>query len=176
MTGPVKKYVGIDPGLTGAVALVGDGFLAVHDMPTVGSNKNRVIDSLALAEILRGWTPDHALIEKVHAMPGQGVSSMFRFGQTLGRIEAVVALTETPLTYVTPAKWKRSFGLGRDKENSRRLAIELFPHIADRLHRKKDEGRAEALLLARYLQEERSQLDGHSTETDTRQAVLPFAD
>ena len=170
------KYVGVDPGLNGAVALVGDGFLAVEDMPTIGSNKNRVIDSLALAEILRGWAPAHTLIERVHAMPGQGVSSTFRFGQTLGRIEAVVALAQIPTTYVSPAKWKRHFRLGRDKEDSRRLAIELFPHIADRLHRKKDEGRAEALLLARYLHDERSHKDGHSFERDDRQMSLPFAD
>ena len=167
------KCVGIDPGITGAVALVGDGFLAVEDMPTVGAHKKRVVDSLALAEILRGWQPTHTLIERVHAMPKQGVSSTFRFGQTLGRIEAVVSLTGGPVYYVTPAKWKRHFGLGRDKEDARRLAIERYPHIADRLHRKKDHGRAEALLLATYIGEERKNY-APGTQTDDRQAQLPF--
>ena len=169
------KYVGIDPGLTGAVALVGDGFLAVEDMPVVGANKRRVIDSLALAAILHGWQPTDILIEHVHAMPKQGVSSTFRFGQTVGRVEAVVALQKIPLTYVTPAKWKRYFGLGRDKEDSRRLAIELYPRIADRLDRRKDEGRAEALLIGTYLKETRRQTDAHSPKRDARQGELPFA-
>ena len=169
------KILGIYPGLSGAMALVGDGHLAVEDMPFVGSNKNRVVDMLRMADIIKHWSPDHAVIEKVHAMPGQGVSSTFRFGQTLGRTEAVIALAEIPLTYVQPTKWKKFFRLGRDKEDSRRLAIELYPHIADRLHRKKDEGRAEALLIATHHLEKRTKHET-SSERDDRQAQLPFAD
>ena len=108
-------------------------------------------------------------------MPGQGVSSMFRFGQTLGRIEGVVALTKVPVHYVSPAKWKRHFGLGRDKEDARRLAIERYPRIADRLSRKKDEGRAEALLLATYLFEKRKSY-AQRIERDHGQGQLSFAD
>ena len=168
------RFLGIDPGLDGALALVGDGYLAVTDMPTVGANKNRVINPLALADIISGWNPTHAIIERVHAMPKQGVASTLKFGHTLGRIDAVVLLKDVPVHWVPPAIWKKHFRLGRYKEDARRLAVERFPHIADRLSRKKDEGRAEALLIASYFLETRSQTHGQSLKADERQMSLPL--
>ena len=148
------KVLGIDPGLDGAIALLGDGFLAVRDMPTAGELKRRVVVAAEAAGIIRAWTPDIAVIERVHAMPKQGVTSSFRFGQALGTIEGVLGALLIPVEYVTPQAWKKHFRLTANKDDARLRAIQTWPRIADELRRKKDADKAEALLIAQYKQEQ----------------------
>lgn len=149
--------IGIDPGLSGAVGILLDGtLLAVEDMPVVakgsGSVKNEV-DPAGLMLLLRRHVdsnkPVRAVLERVNAMPGQGVSSVFSLGDSFGTARACVAACGIELTYVTPVNWKKHFNLVSDKEMSRALAVRMFP--AAPLHLKKHSDRAEALLMARWL-------------------------
>lgn len=151
--------VGIDPGLSGALALIGPaGLLAVADMPVVAKGKGagRVkneVNPAALAQLLREWVNGHAdevlvVVERVSAMPGQGVAGVFSLGDTLGAIRGVVAARGYPVAWVTPHAWKKHYGLPADKELARARAVQLYPE-AD-LTRKKDHGRAESILIARY--------------------------
>lgn len=140
--------IGIDPGArAGAVALVRDGFAEVHDLPVFDAGE---VDVIALADILSGDSATHVWIEKVGAMPKQGVSSTWKFAKAVGAIEAAVSLSGIPFSHITPAKWKAHFRLAREKDAARQRAIQLFPKLAAQLARKKDEHRAEALLIAAY--------------------------
>ena len=146
---------GIDPGFSGAIALYwpGSNTIEVHDMPVMKNPKGKtIINPHGVLDILanEGSGKSLAVIEQVGAMPGQGVSSMFRFGQGLGVVEACAAASKLPLQYVTPAKWKKHFNLTRCKGVSRGLAMQRFPDFASEFSRAKDDGRAEALLLAVY--------------------------
>lgn len=141
----------IDPGLTGALAFYAPAapdLVTVDDMPVVDKD----IDPAALARRIRQLAPNVAIVERVSAMPGQGVSSMFKFGCGFGMVQGVVASLGIPIYLVTPAKWKRHFRLPAEKEAARAAAIKLWP-TSDRFGRKKDAGRAEAALLARYAAE-----------------------
>lgn len=149
--------IGIDPGLDGAVGVLRDGaYVAAHDMPVVlkgaGSVK-REVDPAGLVALLREAAPaDEAVVvalERVNAMPGQGVSSVFSLGDSFGCARAAVAACRFELVYVTPAQWKKHFTLGADKEQARALAVRMFPQAPLALKRHVD--RAEALLLARWL-------------------------
>jgi crossover junction endodeoxyribonuclease RuvC len=143
--------VAIDPGKTGAIAhLHDDGrFCCVEDMPSVG----KMVDAATVADLLRAMrnqgnvSQTRVVVEQVGAMPGQGVTSMFSFGTSFGIVLGVVAALRLPLELVRPATWKRDMGLNRDKETSRLKALQLFPDAAQMLKRKKDEARAEALVL-----------------------------
>ena len=141
--------VGIDCGYrTGGVALIKGDWSEVHDLPTFDEGG---VDVHELAAILNSaGTVDHVYIEKQQAMPKQGVSSTFKLGFAYGQIVAAVALSNIPYTIVTPSTWKRSMNLPKDKDAARRLAVQWFPRQADKLKRKKDEHRAEALLIALY--------------------------
>jgi crossover junction endodeoxyribonuclease RuvC len=153
-------YIGIDPGLTGAIATNDDGY--VYDIPVVarGGVVKHEVDAGALAAMLRAIkiaakaTDDEgctAVLERTSAMPGQGVGSMFSMGDTRGVIRGVLAALEIPYVEVAPSAWKAKLGLtGADKEASRALAKKLYPEMALLLARKKDHNRAEALLLAYY--------------------------
>ena len=145
--------VGIDPGLSGALAfLFEDGtYSGVFDMPVMAAGKTgrQQVNAAALVEWMKKvYPPDRAVLEHVAAMPKQGVSSVFSFGQSFGIILGVLAALEIPVELVRPNVWKKAYGLGKDKEEARARAIQLYP--AAPLSRKKDAGRAEALLLARY--------------------------
>ena len=149
---------GIDPGFTGAIALYWPdaGKIEVHDMPVMKNPKGKtIINPHGVLDILanEGSGKSLAVIEQVGAMPGQGVSSMFRFGQGLGVVEACAAASKLPLQYVTPAKWKKHFNLTRNKGVSRGLAMQRFPDYASEFSRAKDDGRAEAVLIALYAAE-----------------------
>ncbi len=149
--------VGIDPGLTGAVAFLRNGeYVALFDIPTTlkgsGSVKQEVEPGglkRMFLERLEGREDVAIALERVSAMPGQGSSSVFSFGDTYGCCRSVASLTGYPLYLVTPTTWKKHFGLGRDKEESRALASRLFPGAE--LHLKKHADRAEALLMAHWL-------------------------
>lgn len=153
--------IGIDPGLSGAIGVLKDGrFVAVYDMPIVakgtGSVKNEV-DSAGLINLLRLSLPaDEAgvvVLERVNAMPGQGVSSVFSLGDSFGCARSAIAACRFETVYITPAKWKSHFSLTSDKELSRALAIRMFPEAP--LNLKKHSDRAEALLMARWLYDHR---------------------
>ena len=149
--------IGVDCGQTGAIAAY-DGTIitGLIDMPTMTRlhGSGRQVDPYTLAtEILdlcagRNAT---AVIEAVSAMPGQGVSSMFRFGESVGVVVGVLGALRVPMRWVTPSVWKRRAGLlGKDKDAARSLAIQLHPEVADQLTRKKDCGRADSILIARF--------------------------
>jgi crossover junction endodeoxyribonuclease RuvC len=141
--------IGVDPGLTGAIALV-DSYgvlVAVHDMPTLNGNVQ-----VELLHELDFWFPFYefnaCVIEDVHSMPKQGVASSFKFGRSKGVIEGFFAGVDIPLRYVTPAKWKTDMKLKRNKTAARSMACAQWPTMADKFARVKDDGRAEAALIA----------------------------
>ena len=148
---------GIDPGFTGAIALYwpDTGKLEVHDMPVMKNPKGKtIINPHGVLDILANeGGKSLAVIEQVSAMPGQGVSSMFRFGEGYGHLQMACAASKLPLQYVTPASWKRHFGLTSSKGLSRGLAMQRFPDQAQQFSRVKDDGRAEAALIALYAAE-----------------------
>ena len=147
-----------DPGITGAIAILetdGECF-AVFDMPIMpkSSGKGSQVDPESLCKIIKEAIIDygakHAIIESVSASPQMGVTSAFSFGKSLGCIEGVLA-GRLPFHHVTPQMWKARAGLIRtDKDRARLLAIRLFPEIKDQLTRKKDIGRADAMLIGYY--------------------------
>lgn len=143
--------LGIDPGSSGAIALYWPSaphMIIAEDVPTVDGT----IDPAALARRLEEARPAVAMIELVGAMPKQGVSSTFKFGVAFGMVRGVIGASYIPMHMVTPAKWKKHFRLSSDKEEARALATRLWPS-ASCFSRKKDHGRAEAALIARYAAE-----------------------
>ena len=149
--------LGIDPGQTGATAAYdGERVIGLIDMPTMTRlhGKGQQIDPYSLATALLDLCAGReasAVLETVSAMPGQGVSSTFHFGESVGVVLGVLGALQLPVRMVTPAKWKKAAGLmGRDKDAARTLAIQLHPEVADQLARKKDIGRADAALIARF--------------------------
>lgn len=160
MTAPV---IGVDPGLSGAIAVIAGGHYAVYDTPVIAAGRGSYVkntvnwpefaDIVARSSQLWGTNVALVVIERVNAFPGQGVSSMFSLGMSYGGAQGVAAAFGLPARLVAPQDWKRHYKLTADKEEARALAMRLFPH-AD-LGRKKDHGRAEALLIARYGQETR---------------------
>lgn len=144
---PPPCILAVDPGLSGAIAFLWtQDEIAAFDMPVADGN----VDVAGLASLIRQHSPALAIVEKVGAMPGQGVSSMFKFGCGFGMVQGVIAALGIPLHLVTPQRWKKSFLLSSDKEASRALALRYWPQNADLFKRKKDEARAEACLIARY--------------------------
>lgn len=144
--------VGIDPGNTGAIAFIHGRFVTVVDMPLMANGKKQQVNPAELSRILMDNIHEfdcEIFIEKVSAMPGQGVSSMFNFGMGYGVIQGVVAALGYRYQLVTPQKWKKVAGLiGKEKDNARTLAQQLYPDAP--LGRKKDIGRADAILIAHY--------------------------
>lgn len=149
--------VGIDPGKTGAMAILfDDGTATFHDVPRI---KLKGKDKPSWGLWARSWRmaldfalPDMIVIEDVSARPGQGVTSMFTFGRTLGFVHGLVASTTScPIHFVTPSVWKARLGLlNSSKGASREKCANLYPSTAVQLSRVKDDGRAEAALLAHY--------------------------
>jgi len=143
-----------DPGLSGALAIISGGdpdfdTVQLHDLPQA----NGELDPSALARLLRDAAPRRAIIEHVHSMPKQGVASTFKFGRAFGTTIGVVGALGIPLVRVRPAIWKKHFGLiNQPKDAARALALRLYPNLQG-LHLKKHHGRADALLLARFLLE-----------------------
>ena len=146
--------LGIDPGANGAlVFLAANGdVLAIEDTPSitvkVGKTNRTRVASAALASLIRERMPVHAFVENVGAMPSQGAASMFAFGKAAGIVEGALAGLRIPVTFITPQAWKKAAGIGADKGHARRRAMELFPGWADLFLRAKDDGRAEAALIA----------------------------
>lgn len=141
--------MGIDPGLGGAVAFYfpsDPSRVSVEDMPLAGGEVSAVL----LAELIVNYQPSLAVIERVSAMPGQGVVSMFNFGRAYGDVRGCLGALAIPIEYVTPQKWKKHYQLPADKEKCRLRALQLFPACADHFKLKKHHGRAEAAMIAKY--------------------------
>lgn len=150
-----EAYIGIDPGLSGALALLCDKLVIVEDMPVRVEDGKRKLHHYQLAALLARWMSSYPIgrvtVERVHAMPGQGVTSSFNFGYAYGSVVQACALLQ--VAFVHPATWKAIYGLRGGRENkslSRDKASELFPEFAALWARAKDDGRAEAVLLADY--------------------------
>jgi crossover junction endodeoxyribonuclease RuvC len=146
--------LGVDPGADGALALLADdgSLVDARDMPTVevasrGRVKQRVSPQ-AVAAIVREHAVLHAFVERVGSMPNQGVASSFTFGYAAGCIEGVLAGLGVPVTFVAPRTWKRAFKLSAEKGEARQRAMQCFPEHAGKFARVKDDGRAEAALIA----------------------------
>ena len=149
-----KLFAGIDPGISGAIGIIGEdgGFVSVFDMPTLPTTTGRrQVDFAGLAAILRDvGLLSFVLVERVGARPGEGAAGAFAFGHTFGGIMATLATLALPHDLVQPAVWKRRAGIppGANKGASIATAKRLLPDAAPHLARVKDDGRAEALLLA----------------------------
>jgi crossover junction endodeoxyribonuclease RuvC len=155
----MNYYIGIDPGISGAVAILdkkGD-IVLIFDMPTVeikvGSSMKKKIAPAAIVDELLPFTkePCIALIEKVGARPGEGAVSMFGFGRSLGVIEGVLAALQVPYSLVAPTVWTKAMRTNPGKDGSREKAMELWPKDAAYFKRVKDNGRSDAALIAKYL-------------------------
>lgn len=149
--------IGIDPGITGAVVIITSNEILFYDTPKAevkkGKKKHNEYLPSEMADILkdRRVCNTFAFVEKVHSMPGQGVASSFGFGFGFGLWIGILAAIEIPYTLVMPQTWKKSLMLGKsDKDAARIRAQELFPQYSPMLNRKKDIGRADALLIAEY--------------------------
>ncbi len=151
-------FVGIDPGLSGAVSFRSNEEMTVLDMPILVIKKakgaRRVLDLTALAYLIDDKTKNkprvHFFIERVASMPKQGVASMFSFGETYGAIKGIVAANFFPMTLVTPVTWKRKLKVSGNKDDARYRASQLMPHHAHFWSSRRDDGRAEAALIAYY--------------------------
>ena len=155
--------IGIDPGISGSICFFQDGkIIDVVEMPTMTEgkkNKKQVNGSQIFNEIFfRIKKLDKkdvkVIIEQVSAMPGQGVTSMFNFGQSFGILKGICSAMQLPMYFVRPAKWKKYFNLiNSEKDASRTRAIEIFPYFSGELSRKKDSNKADAILIASFYYE-----------------------
>ena len=156
------KIIGIDPGLSGAIAILENNkVLNVFDMPVMseGKKNKRQLNSALLSNLIKeniGNTEVAIVVEQVNAMPGQGVTSMFNFGQTFGAIKGICAALELPIFFVRPSKWKKHFDLiNSSKDSSRTKVIEMYPKMSNLLSKKKDVNKSDAILIARFFSETR---------------------
>jgi len=155
--------IGIDPGISGSICFFEDGkILDVIEMPTMTEgkkNKRQVNGSQIYNEISRRVNgidkqKIRVVIEQVSAMPGQGVTSMFNFGQSFGILKGICSAMQLPMFFVRPAKWKKYFNLiNSQKDASRTKAIEIFPYFSSQLSKKKDSNKADAILIASFFYE-----------------------
>ena len=155
--------IGIDPGLSGGIAVLDNNkVLELFDMPVMadGKKNKKQLNSALLAKLIKesisNTSESAVIVEQVNAMPGQGVTSMFNFGQTFGAIKGICATLELPIFFVRPSKWKKHFELiNSSKDASRTKAIEMYPHLAEKLSKKKDVNKSDAILIARFYCETR---------------------
>ena len=155
--------IGIDPGISGSICFFEDGkILDVLEMPTMTDgkkNKKQVNGAQICNEIstkIGGVEKQNlrVIIEQVSAMPGQGVTSMFNFGQSFGILKGICSAMQLPMYFVRPAKWKKYFGLIKsEKDASRTKVIEMFPYFSSQLSKKKDSNKADAILIASFYYE-----------------------
>ena len=155
--------IGIDPGISGSICFFNDGkIIDVVEMPTMieGKKNKKQVNGAQIfneisAKIKELEKKDiKIVIEQVSAMPGQGVTSMFNFGQSYGILKGICSAMQLPMYFVRPAKWKKYFNLiNSEKDASRTRAIEIFPYFSSQLSRKKDSNKADAILLASFYYE-----------------------
>ena len=155
--------ISIDPGISGSICFFEDGkILDVVEMPTMTEgkkNKRQANGSQIFNEISKRISNNkkqtiRVIIEQVSAMPGQGVTSMFNFGQSFGILKGICSAMQLPMYFIRPAKWKKYFGLIKsEKDASRTKAIEMFPYFSSQLSKKKDSNKADAILIASFYYE-----------------------
>ena len=154
--------IGIDPGISGSICFLKDGrILEVIEMPVMTEgkkNKKQVNGAQIYNEFLKRINKKEdeirVVIEQVSAMPGQGVTSMFNFGQSFGILKGICSAMQLPMFFVRPAKWKKYFNLiNSQKDASRTRAIEIFPYFSTQLSKKKDSNKADAILIASFYYE-----------------------
>ena len=155
--------IGIDPGISGSICFFQDGkIIDVVEMPTMAEgkkNKKQVNGSQIFNEISEKIKKLEkkeikVVIEQVSAMPGQGVTSMFNFGQSFGILKGICSAMQLPMYFVRPVKWKKYFNLiNSEKDASRTKAIQIFPYFSAHLSRKKDSNKADAILIASFYYE-----------------------
>jgi crossover junction endodeoxyribonuclease RuvC len=159
------RIIGIDPGLSGAIAILENNkVVGIYDMPVMaeGKKNKRQLNSAQLVNIIKDniYTKEEitVVVEQVNAMPGQGVTSMFNFGQTFGAIKGVCAALNLSIFFVRPSKWKKHFELiNSSKDSSRTKVIEMYPSLSRQLSKKKDVNKSDAILIARFFSETRFQ-------------------
>jgi|TARA_B100001057_G_scaffold481682_1_gene555991 crossover junction endodeoxyribonuclease RuvC len=152
------KIIGIDPGLSGAIAVMHDKkVINMFDMPIMaeGKKNKRQLNSSQLVNIIKENINEDeetvVVVEQVNAMPGQGVTSMFNFGQTFGAIKGVCAALKLPIFFVRPSKWKKHFELiNSSKDASRTKVIEMYPTLSGQLSKKRDVNKSDAVLIAKF--------------------------
>ena len=152
------KIIGIDPGLSGAIAVMHDKkVINMYDMPVMaeGKKNKRQLNSSQLVNIIKENINEDeetiVVVEQVNAMPGQGVTSMFNFGQTFGAIKGVCAALKLPIFFVRPSKWKKHFELiNSSKDASRTKVIEMYPTLSGQLAKKRDVNKSDAILIAKF--------------------------
>ena len=154
--------IGIDPGISGSICFFEDGkIIEVIEMPVMTEgkkNKKQVNGAQIYNEFLKRVNKKEdeirVVIEQVSAMPGQGVTSMFNFGQSFGILKGICSAMQLPMFFVRPAKWKKYFNLiNSQKDASRTRAIEIFPYFSTQLSKKKDSNKADAILIASFYHE-----------------------
>ena len=152
--------IGIDPGISGSICFLIDGrILDVVEMPTMteGKKNKKQVNGSQIYNEIKDRTEKidkndiKVVIEQVSAMPGQGVTSMFNFGQSFGILKGICSAMQLPMYFVRPAKWKKYFNLiNSEKDASRTKAIEIFPYFSSNLAKKKDSNKADAMLIASF--------------------------
>ena len=155
--------IGIDPGLSGAIAILENNEVKkILEIPVMseGKKNKRQLNSALLVNLLKeNIQKDEdvtVVVEQVNAMPGQGVTSMFNFGQTFGALKGICAALELPIFFVRPSKWKKHFELiNSSKDASRTKAIEMYPKLSSQLSKKKDVNKSDAILIARFFSDTR---------------------
>ena len=155
------RIFGIDPGLSGAIAVLeNEAVLDIIDLPVMseGKKNKRQLNSAQLSQYMsknvENINKTSVVVEQVNAMPGQGVTSMFNFGQTFGAIKGISATLKLPIYFVRPSKWKKHFDLiNSSKDASRTKAIEIYPSLAEKLSKKKDVNKSDAILIGRFFYE-----------------------
>ena len=150
--------IGIDPGVSGAICILNDGKITdLYEMPTMidGKKNKKQVNGAEITNIINkeliNKKDAKVVIEHVSAMPGQGVTSMFNFGQSFGVLKGICAALKLPVYFIRPVKWKKHFNLiNTEKDASRTKVIEVFPYISSRISKKKDANKADAILLASF--------------------------
>ena len=155
--------IGIDPGISGSICFLIDGkIIDVVEMPimTDGKKNKRQVNGSQIYNEIKKKIVNYenqnirVVIEQVSAMPGQGVTSMFNFGQSFGILKGICSAMQLPMYFVRPAKWKRYFSLiNSEKDASRTKVIEMFPYFSSQLSKKKDSNKADAILIASFYYE-----------------------
>ncbi len=161
--------IGIDPGITGAICFFENGEIKdVIEMPNMaeGKKNKRQVNGQQIYNEIYNRTRDISkkdiavVIEQVSAMPGQGVTSMFNFGQSFGVLKGICSAMQLPMYFIRPAKWKKYFNLIKsEKDASRTKVIEIFPYISSKLSKKKDSNKADAILIASFFYNTRQNID-----------------
>ena len=153
--------IGIDPGISGAECILTNGKITeIYEMPTMidGKKNKKQVNGAEITNIINKEIENEknvkVVIEHVSAMPGQGVTSMFNFGQSFGVLKGICAALKLPVHFIRPVKWKKHFNLiNSEKDASRTKVIEAFPYISSKISKKKDSNKADAILIARFFHE-----------------------